>query len=257
MISIKTEEQIARMRAAGDILFRLHEELAKRVRPGVKTIDIDRLADTFIHDHGATPSFKGYNGFPYAICSSVNSVVVHGFPSDYELQEGDIYSIDAGVYKDDYHSDSARTHPVGEVSEEAMRLITTTEQCFFRGLRMAREGNRLSDISHAVQAHAEAAGYGVVRVLCGHGIGRQMHEDPEVLNFGKPGRGVRLKRGMTICIEPMINQGTEKVITEEDGWTVRTADGKLSSHYEHTILITGGKPEILSAPRGYYDEVML
>ncbi len=257
MITLKNAGQIAKMRAAGLILFEVHQELKKHAQPGVRTGDLDALAESIMRDHGATPSFKGYDGFPFAICSSVNAEVVHGYPGDYRLREGDIYSIDAGVIKDGYQSDSARTHAIGEVSEECLRLIRIARECFFKGLAAAREGYRLGDIGYAVQKHAEDAGFSVVRDLCGHGIGKAMHEDPEVPNYGEAGRGARLRRGMTICIEPMINMGAEQVALGDNGWTICTVDGKPSAHYEHTLLITDGAPEILSAPPGYYDaEVM-
>lgn len=240
------------MRANGQLLFQVHQEVAKAIKPGVRLSAIDKLVETMIRDFGATPSFKGYNGFPYATCASLNDIVVHGFPDKTPMREGDIFSVDLGLKKDGYHSDSARTHLVGEVAEEVRLLVERTRKSFFQGLSKAREGNRIGDISHAVQEYAESFGYGVVRDLIGHGIGKNLHEDPNVPNFGKAGKGVRLRRGMTICIEPMINMGTERVYVEDDDWTVRTEDGKPSAHYEHTILITDGDPEILSAPPGQY-----
>lgn len=250
MITLKTQDQIAKMRDAGALLHKVLEALKDRIAPGVTTLELDRLAEQMIRDAGATPSFKGYEGFPASICASPDDRVVHGFPDGKPLREGQILSVDCGVILDGWQSDSAFTTPVGEVSQELLELIRVTEECFWIGADAAREGNRLGDIGCAIQRHAEAHGYGVVRDLCGHGIGRAMHEDPSVPNFGEAGRGVRLRAGMTLAIEPMIAMGTWRVFRADDGWAVITSDHKPCAHYEHTIVITDGAPEILSLPGG-------
>lgn len=230
----------------------LHEVLTQlkgKVEPGMTTKELDRTAEKLIRSFGAIPSFLNYEGYPASVCTSVDSQVVHGIPSDRtRLREGEIISLDCGLILDGWQSDSALTVGVGRISEDAQRLIQVTEECFFEGLRYAREGCRISDIGHAIQQYAEERGYGVVRALTGHGIGREMHEEPAVPNFGNPGHGLRLRRGMTICIEPMITAGDYRVKTLRDGWTVVTTDGSLCSHYEHTIAITDGEPELLSWP---------
>ena len=256
MITIKNEEQIGRMRAAGELLHRVLEALREEIKPGVTTLHLDRLAESLIREAGALPSFKGYNGFPFTICASVDDQVVHGFSNDEELRKGQLLSIDCGCILDGWQSDSAFSVVVGGGDSEKQRLVDVTEQCFWRGAMQARPGNRLGDIGSAVQAHAEAHGYGVIRDLCGHGIGRDMHEDPMVPNFGHAGRGVRLQKGMTIAIEPMIAMGTWKVFLAPDGWTYRTRDGRPCSHYEHTVLITDGEPEILSFPGAKVSEAL-
>ncbi len=249
MIVIRNALALERMRKAGALVYDTLMILKDAVKPGVTTLELDRLADKHIRKMGGVPSFLGYNGFPASLCTSVNEHVVHGIPNDKPLLEGDIVGLDLGAIIEGYHGDSALTVPVGKVSEEALRLIRETERCFFHGAAMAVEGNRLSDIGHAVETHAASCGYGVVRALCGHGIGQEMHEDPQVNNFGQPGRGLRLKAGMTIAIEPMINQGTWDVDVSSDGWVVRTKDRKLSSHYEHTVAIREhGPPELLTWP---------
>ena len=249
MITIKNAAQIAKMREAGAMLHEVLTQLKGQVAPGVTTKELDHFAQKLITSFGATPSFLGYEGFPASICASVDSQVVHGIPSPKTvLREGQILSIDCGLILDGWQSDSALTVGVGKISDEAQRLIDVTEQSFFAGLEMAREGNRVSDIGHAVQRYVESRGFSSVRALCGHGIGREMHEDPSVPNYGIPGHGVRLRRGMTICIEPLIAAGDYHVRTLSDGWTVVTSDGSLCSHYEHTILITDGEPELLSLP---------
>lgn len=250
MITLKTETQIDTMRRAGALLHQVLEALKARIAPGVTTLELDALAERMIRDAGAKPSFKGYEGFPATICASPDDLVVHGFPNSAPLREGQILSVDCGVILDGWQSDSAFTAPVGEVPKAVKDLIRVTEECFWIGIEVAREGNRLGDIGSAIQRHAEAHGYGVVRDLCGHGIGREMHEDPSVPNYGEPGRGIRLKAGMTLAIEPMIAQGTWRVTRGEDGWAVITQDHKPCAHYEHTIAITGGAPEILSLPGG-------
>ena len=246
-VTIKSEREIELMRKAGEILARTHEELAAAIRPGMTTMDIDRLGEKIIRGFGCIPSFKNYNGYPASICVSVNDEVVHGIPNKRRhLEEGDIVSLDAGVIYKGYHSDAARTHAVGTVSPEAEKLMEVTRQCFFEGIKFAKAGNHLNDISSAIQAYAENFGYGVVRDLVGHGIGTHLHEDPEVPNFAQKRKGIRLEPGMTLAIEPMINAGRPDVIWMDDDWTVKTEDGSLSAHYENTVLITEGEPEILS-----------
>ena len=254
MITIKNASQIAKMREAGALLHEVLEQLKGKIEPGITTKELDRYAEKLIRGYGAVPSFLNYEGYPASICASVDSQVVHGIPSDSTvLREGQIISIDSGLILDGWQSDSAFTMGVGLISPEAQRLIDVTEQSFFAALQVAREGYRISDIGHAVQQYVAERGYSAVRDLCGHGIGREMHEDPSVPNYGAPGHGVRLRRGMTICIEPMIAAGGYNVKTLRDGWTVVTTDGSLCSHYEHTILITDGEPELLSLP-GYHKE---
>lgn len=246
MISIKSAKEIELMRVAGKIVAETHEVLKEAIKPGITTKELDIIAEEYIRKCGALPAFKGYYGFPASICSSVNSQVVHGIPGPVVLKEGDVIGIDIGTIYQDYYGDAARTHGVGKISSDAQRLIKVTEESFFAGIKYAREGNRLSDISHAIQAYAESYGYSVVRDLVGHGIGRKMHEDPQVPNYGLPGRGPRLAAGMALAVEPMINQGKYAVKTLSDGWTVVTADGSLSAHYENTIIITKEAPELLT-----------
>lgn len=246
-VSIKSSQEIELMREAGRILASVHQELGKNIRPGMSTMDIDRLGEEMIRSYGCIPSFKNYCGYPASICVSVNDEVVHGIPSEKRLiQEGDIVSLDAGVIYKGYHSDAARTVAVGEISEEAKLLIERTRQSFFEGMKKAVAGNHLHDISAAIGDYAESFGYGVVRDLCGHGIGNHLHEDPEIPNFKQWRRGIKLRPGMTLAVEPMINLGTPEVAWMDDEWTVVTEDGAPSAHYENTILITEGKPEILS-----------
>ena len=248
MITIKSAEEIGKMRKAGALLHEVLDQLRNMIEPGVTTLHLDREAERLIRGAGAIPSFKGYEGFPASICASVNDEVVHGFPTDKPLKEGSIVSIDCGLILDGWQSDSAFTAPVGKIDEEIARLIRVTEECFWLGAKQVREGNRLGDVSHAVQEHAEKNGYGVIRDLCGHGIGREMHEDPNVPNFGPAGRGVRLKPGMVIAIEPMIARGRWPIYVDDNGWTVITRDHSWCSHYEHTVAVTTGEPEILSFP---------
>ena len=246
-VSIKSSQEIELMREAGRILATVHQELGKNIRPGMSTMDIDQLGEEMIRSYGCIPSFKNYCGYPASICVSVNDEVVHGIPSEKRLiQEGDIVSLDAGVIYKGYHSDAARTVAVGEISEEAKLLIERTRQSFFEGMKKAVAGNHLHDISAAIGDYAESFGYGVVRDLCGHGIGNHLHEDPEIPNFKQWRRGIKLRPGMTLAVEPMINLGTPDVAWMDDEWTVVTEDGAPSAHYENTILITEGKPEILS-----------
>lgn len=246
-VTIKSAREIERMRKAGKILASVHEELGKALKPGMSTLDIDRLGEELIRSHGCVPSFKNYNGYPASICVSVNDEIVHGIPSSRRvIKEGDIVSLDAGVIYEGYHSDAARTHAVGVADPAAQKLIDVTRESFFEGIRQAKAGNYLNDISTAIQAYAESFGYGVVRDLVGHGIGSHLHEDPEVPNFARKKKGIRLQAGMTLAVEPMINAGTWQVSWMSDGWTVVTKDHSLSAHYENTILITDGEPEILS-----------
>lgn len=242
MISIKSKADIAAMQRAGEIVRDLLLLMEEKVKPGVTTRELDRIAYEFIIARKAVPSFLHYNGYPATICASVNEMVVHGIPGKYRLCEGDIISIDVGAVIDGFHADAARTFGVGTVSAEKQRLMDVTKQCFFDALAVCREGNRLSDIARAVQTLAEKNGYGVVRALTGHGIGKQMHEDPQVANFVTGGQGLRLRAGMAIAIEPMINQGTWQVRFLDDGWSVLTMDGKPSAHYENTVIITEGEP---------------
>lgn len=246
-VKIKSLHEIELMREAGRILALVHENLAKEIKPGMSTLDIDRLGEEMIRSYGCIPSFKNYCGYPASICVSVNEEVVHGIPSaDRILREGDIVSLDAGVNYKGYHSDAARTHGVGEISDEAKRLIEFTRLSFFIGMQKANAGNHLHDISNNIAAFAEQVGYGVVRDLVGHGIGSKLHEDPDVPNFKMRSKGIKLRPGMTLAVEPMINAGSHEVLWLDDEWTVITQDFSLSAHYENTILITEGKPEILT-----------
>ncbi len=246
-VSIKSAREIELMRAAGKILEKVHDNLGKALRPGMSTLEIDRLGEEIIKSYGCIPSFKNYNGYPASVCVSVNNEVVHGIPSKARLlREGDIVSLDIGVIYKGYHSDAARTHGIGEISKDAALLIERTRQSFFEGIKYAKEGHHLHEISNAIAAYAESFGYGVVRDLVGHGIGTHLHEDPQIPNFWQKSRGVRLKAGMTLAIEPMINAGRFDVVWQEDNWTVVTQDGSLSAHYENTVLVTTGEPEILS-----------
>ena len=242
----KTEEEIALMRENAIIVSKTLAEVGKIVAPGVTTLALNRVAETFIRDHGAVPSFLGYDGFPYALCISVNDVVVHGFPSDYVLKEGDIVSVDCGTFYKGYNGDSAYTFPVGEVDAETRKLLDVTKESLYRGIAMAVAGNRTGDIGHAVQTYAESFGFSVVRELIGHGIGKHLHERPDVPNYGRRGQGARLVDGMTVCIEPMINAGVRNVYLAENGWAVHTADKAKSAHYELTVVVRKGQPEVLS-----------
>jgi methionyl aminopeptidase len=246
MIIGKSKKELEKMRAAGQLVGLVREELRKMVEPGVATIDIDRAAEKMIRDAGALPTFKGYHGFPYSICASVNEQVVHGFPSNYKLKEGDIFSIDCGVTLDGFVGDTATTVPVGIVSDELLALVRVTEECLNHAIEQCRPGKHLGDIGAAVQQHAEAHGYSVVRDYVGHGIGRRMHEDPQIPNYGRPGQGVKIRSGYVFAVEPMINMGTHNTKVLADGWTVITLDGKPSAHAEHTIAITEEGPEVLT-----------
>lgn len=245
-ITIKTQEQIEKMRVAGGILIDLIDILEDMIKPGITTNELDRVAEDFIRSRGATPSFLGYGGYPKSLCTSVNEEIVHGIPGDRKLKSGDIISIDMGAYIDGYHGDCARTYGVGEISEADQKLIDVTRQSFFEGIKFAKHGNHLYEISAAVQAYAESFGFGVVRDYVGHGIGRQMHEDPAIPNYKQVGRGPRLQKGMVLAIEPMITAGTYKCRVLKDGWTAVTRDGSNAAHYENTVLITDGEPELLT-----------
>lgn len=250
-VTIKSQREIELMRESCRLLSIVHEEMGKAIKPGMTTYQIDKLGEDLIRSFGCIPNFKNYNGFPAAICVSVNDEVVHGIPNKKRiLQEGDIVSLDAGLIYKGYHSDAARTYAVGEISKEARQLIDVTRQCFFEGIKFAREGCHLHEISAAIGDYAESFGYGVVRSLVGHGIGTNLHEDPQVPNFRQKNRGIKLQAGMTLAIEPMINAGTYEVRQLDDKWTVVTKDGSLSAHYENTILITTGEPEILTLGNG-------
>lgn len=246
MIILKSRQEIEKMRKSNVLVAAILEELKKKIRPGVKTIELDRLSEEMALKRGARPAFKGYRGYPYSLCTSVNSEVVHGMPSERELKEGDIVSLDFGILNDGYYGDAAVTVPVGEIAPAAKRLLRITEEALYRGIAEVRAGNRIGDISAAIQGHAEAAGFSVVRDLVGHGIGKNLHEDPHVPNYGSSGRGIELKAGMVFAIEPMVNEGTYRVDILRDGWTVVTADGKLSAHFEHSVAITENGPVILS-----------
>lgn len=246
-VSIKSDREIQLMRDAGKILAEVHMRLGEAITKGMSTLDIDRLGEALIRGYDCIPNFLNYNGYPASICVSVNDEVVHGIPrADHILKEGDIVSLDAGLIYKGYHSDAARTHAVGSISEEAEKLIAVTRQSFFEGIKMARAGNHLFDISRAIDQYVSSFGYGVVRDLVGHGIGTKLHEDPQIPNFAQRRRGLKLQAGMTLAIEPMINRGGFEVEWLEDDWTVVTADGSLSAHYENTILITDEEPEILT-----------
>ena len=248
MITLKSPHEIDLMRRAGKITAAARAFAGEMVRPGVTTQEIDRAVEHFIRKQGAVPSFLHYNGYPASVCISVNDVVIHGIPDHRVLQEGDIVSVDVGAYIGGFHGDCAATFPCGQVSPEAQDLIDVTRQSFFEGIRYAREGCRLQDISAAIQTYVESHGYSIVREYVGHGIGSQMHEPPEIPNYGHPGRGPRLLRGMTLAIEPMVNAGAAAIRVLPDGWTVKTQDGKWAAHYENTVLITDGEPEILTVP---------
>ena len=247
MIHIRSNAEIEIMRKSALKVSATLTEVAKMLRPGITTLSVDKMAETFIRDMGGVPSFKGYHGFPFSLCISVNEVVVHGFPSAYELKDGDIISVDCGVFMNGYHGDSAYTFAIGEIKPEVLKLLRVTKESLYRGVAQARENNRVGDISYAVENYtARENGYGVVRELVGHGVGRKLHEDPQVPNFGKRGDGKKLKEGMVIAIEPMINLGTKEVSTLKDGWTVVTNDGKPSAHFEHTTAVRKNMGEHLS-----------
>jgi len=248
MITLKSAREIELMRRAGKITAAARALAGEMVRPGVTTREIDKAVHRFIKSQGAEPSFLNYNGYPGSVCISVNDEIIHGIPGPRVLREGDIVSIDVGAYIGGFHGDCAATYACGEISAEAQRLIDVTRQSFFEGIRYAREGCRVSDIGHAVQEYVESNGFSVVREYVGHGVGRNLHESPEVPNYGAPGHGPKLLRGMTLAVEPMVNAGTAAIRKMSDGWTVRTADGKYAAHYENSLLITSGEPELLTVP---------
>lgn len=253
MVHIKTNEEIALVRESSLLVSATLSEVASFLKPGMTTHQIDVFVDKFIRDHGAIPSFKGYGGFPFSACISVNDAVVHGFPNNQEIRSGDIISVDVGVFKNGFHGDSAYTFAVGEISPVVAKLLTVTRESLYRGIEKAVAGNRTGDIANAIQDYTEKQhGFGVVRELVGHGLGRNLHEDPQVPNFGKKGTGAKLKENTVIAIEPMINLGTKDVYYDKDGWTVRTKDGKASAHYEHTVAVKKNKAEILSS----FDAIM-
>jgi methionyl aminopeptidase len=246
MVNLKTEEELVIIRESAQVLGKAHGEIARLIRPGVKTKTLDEVAEEFIRDNGGIPSFKNYKGFPASLCISVNEVVVHGFPGNYELKEGDIVSIDCGVEFKGYHSDSAYTYPLEGAKKETLLLLERTYDSLHLGIAQARAGNRIGDVAYAIQSYVESFGYGVVRELVGHGVGKKLHEDPEVPNYGKRGKGVKIVPGMVFAIEPMINQGTKSVVQERDGWTIRTADKKPSAHFEHMVAVHKERTEVLT-----------
>jgi len=255
MIFLKTEEEIELLRISNQLVGKTQGELAKWIAPGISTIRLDEIAEEFIRDHGAEPAFKGYGGFPNALCISVNETVVHGFPSKYVLQDGDVVSVDCGTYINGYYGDSAYTFPVGEVKPEVLNLLKTTKESLYKGIEAAVENQRLGDIGFAIQDYCEKRGYSVVREMVGHGIGKHLHEDPQVPNYGRRGRGTKLKTGMVIAIEPMINMGKKNITILDDGWTAKTIDGQVSAHFEHTVVVRRGQAEILST-FDYLEEVL-
>jgi methionyl aminopeptidase len=254
-IHYKSAEEIEFIRLSSILLAKTHGEIAKVIGPGVKTIELDKLAETFIRDNGGIPSFLNYGGFPYSLCISLNNQVVHGFPGNYALKEGDLVSVDCGVTLNNYVGDSAFTYAIGEVSDEIKKLMRVTRECLDLGIEKAVVGNRIGDIGYAVQEHAEKHGFGVVKELVGHGVGLKLHEKPEVPNYGRRGSGIKLEEGMVIAIEPMINAGRAGVKFWDDGWTVSTVDGKASAHYEHTVAVKKGKADILTSFE-YVDNVL-
>ncbi len=255
MIQIKSREEIEIIKEGADILGRAHGEVAKNVKEGVTTASLDKIAEEFIKDNGGVPSFKNYNGFPYTLCISENEQVVHGFPGEKVLESGDIVSIDCGVFYKGFHSDSAFTYPIGTVEDKTMELLIKTKESLYKGIEKARVGNRLGDIGFEIQQYVEQFGFGVVRELVGHGVGKNLHEDPEVPNYGKRGKGIKLVDGMVIAIEPMINLGTKNIVQEADGWTIRTQDKRPSAHFEHTVAITKEGTEVLTTHK-YIEEII-
>jgi len=254
-INYRSAEEIELIRESSLLVSKTHGEIAKVIRPGIKTIELNKLAETFIRDNGGVPAFLNYNGFPYSLCISLNNQVVHGFPSNHVLVEGDLVSVDCGVVKNKYYGDSAYTFAIGEVSEQTKLLMKVTKECLALGIEKAVVGMRVGDIGYAVQEHAEKYNFGVVKELVGHGVGTRLHEKPEVPNYGKRGSGIKLEEGMVIAIEPMINAGRAGVRFWDDGWTVSTSDGKVSAHYEHTVAINKGKADVLST-FDYVEEIL-
>ena len=250
MIYYKTEEEIDLIRNSSLLVAKTHAEIAGQIKPGITTQALDKIAEEFIRDNGGIPAFKGYNGFPNTLCMSPNDQVVHGIPNDRVLKDGEILSVDCGVVMNGYFGDSAFTYEVGDVDTETKQLLKVTKESLYKGIEMAVSGNRIGDIGYAVQKHAESYGYGVVRELVGHGVGKNLHESPEVPNYGRRGRGAKLQEGLVIAIEPMINMGTRKIMQHNDGWTITTIDNKSSAHFEHTVVVREGKAEILSSFEG-------
>ncbi|MBK7626492.1 MAG: type I methionyl aminopeptidase [Bacteroidales bacterium] len=246
MLYFKTDEEVGLLRESNLLVSRTLAEMASIIKPGITTLYLDKIAESFIRDNGATPAFKGYGGFPNTLCTSVNDEVVHGIPSSYVLKEGDIISVDCGVILNGWYGDSAFTFPVGEISEEIRRLLDFTRASLEEGVKEAVAGNRIGDISSAVQTKAESGGYSVVRDLVGHGLGKKLHEPPEVANWGKKGTGPKMEKGLVICIEPMINSGKKETIQMKDGWTIKTADGKPSAHFEYAVAVDKGKADVLT-----------
>jgi methionyl aminopeptidase len=246
MLYTRTNEEVELLRKSNQLVSRTLAEMASLIQPGITTLSLDRIAETFIRDNGAIPAFKGYNGFPNTLCTSVNDEVVHGIPSGYILKEGDIISIDCGVVMSGYYGDSAYTFAVGNISEEVRKLLDFTKESLEEGVKEAIAGNRIGDISFAVQSKAESGGYSVVRELVGHGLGTKLHEAPEVPNYGKRGTGPKMMKGLVICIEPMINLGTKETLQMRDGWTIKTADGKPSAHFEYAVAVDKGKADVLT-----------
>jgi methionyl aminopeptidase len=255
MLYLKTDEEIGLLKESNMLVSRTLAEIASLIRPGITTLFLDGVAESFIRDNGATPAFKGYGGFPNTLCTSVNEEVVHGIPSDYILKEGDIISVDCGVILNGWYGDSAYTFPVGEIKDEIRRLLSYTRASLEEGVKEAIAGNRVGDISFAVQTKAESGGFSVVRELVGHGIGRKLHEQPEVPNYGKQGTGTKMEKGLVICIEPMINAGKKETLQMKDGWTIKTADGKPSAHFEYAVAVDKGKADVLTTFK-FIDEVL-
>lgn len=255
MLLYKTKEEIELLRESNILVSKTLAEVARHVKQGITTLELDRIAEEFIRDHGAKPGFKGYNKFPNTLCTSVNSEVVHGIPSSYVLKVGDIVSIDCGVLLNGYYGDSAFTFPVGEINQEKKKLLEYTRNALHKGVEMAIVGNRLGDIGYAVQQHAESGGFSVVREMVGHGLGKDLHEPPEVPNYGRRGKGILLKKGLVICIEPMINLGTKNIKQDKDGWTIRTMDEKPSAHFEFSVAVNNNKPDVLST-FDFIDEIL-
>ena len=255
MISYKTNEEIELIKLSADVLGRAHAEVAKLIKPGINTLALDKIAEEYIRDAGGRPSFKNYNGFPYTLCVSPNDQVVHGMPNKNILKEGDVLSVDCGVFLNGYHSDSAYTYGVGNITDENKSLIECTKKSLYIGIEQAIVGNRIGDIGYSIQKYVEEKGYSVVRELVGHGIGQDLHEKPEVPNYGKRGKGLKLCDGLVIAIEPMINLGLKDIVQENDGWTIRTKDKKTSAHFEHTVVVRNNKAEILTTHK-YIEEVL-
>ena len=247
MIHYRSEEEIDLIRESSLLVAKTHAKISALIKPGVTTLQLDKIAEEFIRDNGGCPAFKGYSGFPNTLCTSINEQVVHGIPNDNPLNEGDIISIDCGVVMKGYYGDSAYTYEVGEVSKDVKNLLIRTKESLYKGIEQAVSGNRIGDIGFAIQAHVEQFGYGVVREMVGHGVGENLHEEPQVPNYGQRGRGIKLKEGMVIAVEPMVNLGTRRIKQLSDGWTIITADKKYSAHFEHTIVVRKGKAEVLSS----------